>query len=119
MLTFREYLLESSIMSRDALKQAMSDYPQRQMHRTDGAKPKEKRMSQMDKRRDRRAGRAEEEETSIPANVDRYREFANRPDVKPEARPIGKRTSQRAKRDLRRIWGKGHSKPNAKPIGEI
>ena len=62
-MTFREYLTESTIMSRDALKQAMGDYPQRQIGKTDGSKPKSKRLDQMDKRKDRKAGvRSEEEE---------------------------------------------------------
>ena len=66
-MTFREYLTESTIMSRDALKQAMGDYPQRQIGKTDGSKPKSKRLDQMDKRKDRKAGhRSEEEEVKKP-----------------------------------------------------
>ena len=65
-MTFREYLTESTIMSRDALKQAMSDYPQRQIGKTDGSKPKSKRLDQMDKRKNRKAGHTEEEETKKP-----------------------------------------------------
>ena len=66
-MTFREYLTESTIMSRDALKQAMGDYPQRQIGKTDGSKPKAKRLDQMDKRKSRKSGvRSEEEEAKKP-----------------------------------------------------
>jgi len=126
MMTFKEYLLESSIMSHDALKQAGRDIDQRQLGKIDGSKPKEKRLSQMDKRRARKAGarkagRAaeEEENTTLQADMDRYREFANRPEEKRAARPKPKRIQQKAKRDLRRVWGRGQSNPNAKSIGEI
>ena len=62
-MTFKEYLTEATIMSTDALKQAMRDYPQRQMGKQDGSKPKTKRLDQMDKRRKRMGGvRSEEEE---------------------------------------------------------
>jgi len=120
-MTFKEYLLESSIMSHDALKQAGRDIDQRQLGKIDGSKPKEKRLSQMDKRRARKAGRAaeEEENTTLQADMDRYREFANRPEEKRAARPKPKRIQQKAKRDLRRVWGRGQSNPNAKSIGEI
>jgi len=174
-MTFKEYLLESSIMSHDALKQAGRDIDQRQLGKIDGSKPKEKRLSQMDKRRARKAGRAEEEEikttkrrntpstaekagyndgrsgvkprwnqspaynrgydrgeqegkryhseeeenTTFQADIDRYREFANRPEEKRAARPKPKRIQQKAKRDLRRVWGRGQSNPNAKSIGEM
>ena len=61
-MSFREYLTESIIMSRDALQQAMRDYPQRQIGKGDGSKPKEKRLDQMDKRKSRKAGHRSEEE---------------------------------------------------------
>ena len=75
-MTFREYLTESTIMSRDALKQAMGDYPQRQIGKTDGSKPKSKRLDQMDKRKDRKAGhRSEEEEVKKPELLRRQSEY--------------------------------------------
>ena len=65
-MTFKEYLLET-IMSSDALKQSMRDYDKRAMGKTDGSKPKAKRLDQMDKRKNRKAGYAEEEESKLPA----------------------------------------------------
>jgi len=68
-MTFKEYLLESSIMTRDAQRQGMRDYDMRAMGKTDGSKPKDKRLSQMDKRRARKAGRSEEEEVKPKKHV--------------------------------------------------
>ena len=65
-MTFKEYLLET-IMSSDALKQSMRDYDKRRIGKTDGSKPKSKRLDQMDKRKNRKAGYAEEEESKVPA----------------------------------------------------
>jgi len=57
MMTFKEYLIESSIMSHDALEQAASDMDKRGIGKKDGSKPKEKRIKQMDIRRARQAGK--------------------------------------------------------------
>ena len=62
MTTLIDYLLETQIMSRDALKQAMRDFDKRQMGKSDGSKPSKKRTAQMDKRKSRKAGYSEEEE---------------------------------------------------------
>jgi hypothetical protein len=61
MMTFKEYLIETNIMSDDALKQAMRDYDKRSMGKSDGSKPSTKRLDQMDKRKARKAGEEEEE----------------------------------------------------------
>lgn len=61
MMTFKEYLIESNIMSSDALKQAMRNYDQRAMGKSDGSKPSAKRLDQMDKHASRKAGKEEEE----------------------------------------------------------
>ena len=75
-MTFREFLTEATIMSRDALKQAMRDYPQRQMGKGDGSKPKPKRLDQMDKRKKRKAGFGqEEEEVKKPELLRRQSEY--------------------------------------------
>ena len=84
-MTFKEYLTESTIMSRDALKQAMGDYPQRQIGKTDGSKPKSKRLDQMDKRKDRKAGhRSEEEEVAKK----RRKAVFFKPDAMDDNKPI-------------------------------
>lgn len=62
MMTFKEYLIESTIMSTDALKQAMSDYEQRGIGKPAITKPSNKRLKQMDKRKARRTTGTEEEE---------------------------------------------------------
>lgn len=61
MMTFKEYLIESTIMSSDALKQAMSDYERRGIGKPTITKPSTKRLKQMDKRKTRKAGEEEEE----------------------------------------------------------
>jgi len=114
MLTFKEYLIESSIMSQDAHKQAMSDYDQRRVGKTDGSKPKNKRLDQMDKRRKRKAGRSEEEEV-MEANpkyamMDDRLKRANKQDVDDDKKPSKKRSAQKAGRYLRGVGFLGKRK---------
>lgn len=118
MMTFKEYLHESTIMSNDALKLAMSDYDKRRMGKPDGSKPKTKRLDQMDNRRRRKSGYAENEESSAPARRDRVQGIANTPN-EIGRRPSPEREFQRVKRRVRRTRGIGSSSKGAMPIDDL
>ena len=120
MMTFKEFLLESSLMSNDALKQAGADFERRGLGKRDGSKPKEKRLKQMDKRRDRKAGRypEEEEEPSMPATRDRVQGIANTPN-EIGRRPSAEREFQRMRRRVRRTRGIGSDSKGSMSIDEL